>query len=90
MVQADIFNQVLWQFLSPCQTRFRIIGRGGGSVTAAEGGEMGSNYFKNTEPVRKLQVFGCRLASLGDQIIRNLGRKIELAILKSEKENFKN
>jgi len=76
------------------------------------GGEMRSNYLKNTEPfrslgegrlwpmpVRKLQCFGSRLAEfiphrvcsgagLGDQIIRNLGRKFELAVLILGKEKF--
>jgi len=35
-----------------------------------------------------LQVFKIRLASLGDQIVRNSGRKNQLAILFLEKENF--
>src|SRR3989338_8449978 len=51
-----IFLQVLWQFLSA--RRSRACGRG---FLAAEGGEMRSNYLKNTEPVRKLQGFGSRL-----------------------------
>jgi len=48
---------------------------------AAEGGEMRPNYFQYTQPARKSQIFGSRLASLGDQIVRNFGRKNQLAVL---------
>ena len=73
-----IFLQVLWQFLSARRSRDFGISRG--AFLAAAGGEMRSNYLKNTEPVRIWQGFGSRLASLGDQIIRNFGRKFELAV----------
>jgi len=53
----------------------------GGLAVAAAGGEMRSNYFKNTAPVRILQAIWCRLASLGDQIVGNFGRKKQLAVL---------
>ena len=80
-----IFLQVIWQFLSA--RRSRACGRG---FLAAAGGEMRSNYLKNTEPVRKLQGFGSRLASLGDQIIRNFGRKFELAVFRFGKRKILN
>ncbi|MCG2693404.1 hypothetical protein L6279_04910 [Candidatus Parcubacteria bacterium] len=37
-----------------------------GLAVAAESGEMRSNYFKNTAPVRNLQAVSVRLAPLGD------------------------
>jgi len=52
-----------------------------GLTVAACGGEMRSNYFKNRAPVRKSQILLVLLASLGDQIVRNFGRKNQLAIL---------
>jgi len=57
------FYQVLWQFLRSRRSRSNF---GGLAVLVACGGEMHSNYFKNTAPVRILQEFWCRLASLGD------------------------
>ena len=59
-----------------------------GQTLAAAGGEMRPNYFKNSPPNGKLQARGNRLASLGDQIVRNSGRKNQLAILLLGKENF--
>jgi len=44
---------------------------------------MGSDFFKQTPPDRKLQARGIRLASLGDQIVRFSGRKKQLAILQN-------
>ena len=61
MVRDDIFQRVLWQFLSS-GFRFGIFGQ----ILAACGGEMRPNYFKNRPPDRKLQARGGRLASLGD------------------------
>ena len=66
------FYQVFWQFLRSRRSRSNF---GGLAVLAAFGGGMRSNYFKNTAPVRILQEFWCRLASLGDQIVGNFGRK---------------
>jgi len=71
------FYQVLWQFLSSRRSRSNF----GGLAVAATGGEMRSNYFQNTAPVRILQAFWCCLASLGDQIVGNFGRKNQLAVL---------
>ena len=91
MVRADIFIRFLGSFLIQNCGSFQFFSAGRFFrflATAAEGGEIRSNYFNNTEPVRKLQVFGCRLASLGDQIIRNGELKNQLAILKSRKIKF--
>ncbi len=77
------FYQVLWQFLSS-GFRFGIFGQ----TLAAAGGEVRPNYFKNRPPDRKMQVFKVRLASLGDQIVRNFGRKNQLAILRFGKRKF--
>gem|GEM_PF-4299663 len=44
--------------------------------------------FPVSPPDRKLQARGSRLASLGDQIVRNFRRKNQLAILLLGKENF--
>jgi len=87
MVRADIFirffggfliqNYGSLQFFSTDRF-FRFL------ITAAAGGEMGSNYLKNTGQLRKRQVDKSRLASLGDQIVRNYGLKNQLAILRSE------
>ncbi|HBE89669.1 MAG: hypothetical protein A3G57_03985 [Candidatus Andersenbacteria bacterium RIFCSPLOWO2_12_FULL_45_8] len=53
-----------------------------GLAVAAAGGEMRSNYFqKNRAPVRKSQIPLARLALLGDQIVRDFGRKNQLAVL---------
>ncbi|PIW81032.1 hypothetical protein COZ97_03970 [bacterium CG_4_8_14_3_um_filter_33_28] len=71
------FYQVLWQFLRSRRSRLIF----GGLTVAAAGGEMRSNYFKNTAPVRNLQAIWVRLASLGDQIVRDFGRKNQLAVL---------
>jgi hypothetical protein len=71
------FLQVLWQFLISQRSRSIF----GGLAVAAFGGEMRSNYFKNTAPVRILQAISVRLASLGDQIVGNFGRKNQLAVL---------
>src|SRR3989344_6492521 len=88
------FYQVLWQFFNSelrfifSDRFFRFLATTPSllalSLSKGSRGEMDSNCFKNTEPVRKLQVFGCRLArpacrrgKVGDQIIRNFGRKIE-------------
>ena len=78
-----IFLQVLWQFLSS-GFRFGIFGQ----LLAAAGGEMSPNYFKNSPHNRKSQQVRVRLASLGDQIVRNFGRKNQLAVLLLGKENF--
>jgi len=77
------FYQVLWQFLRLRRSRSNF----GGLAVAAAGGEMRSNYFKNRAPVRKSQISLARLASLGDQIVRNFGRKNQLAVL--EKINWR-
>jgi hypothetical protein len=45
--------------------------------------KMSSDFFQQTPPDRKLQARGSRLASLGDQIVRNFGRKNQLAILQN-------
>ena len=50
--------------------------------------KMGSDFFKQTPPDRKLQARDSRLASLGDQIIRFLERKNQLAILHFGKRKF--
>ena len=52
-----------------------------GFLVAAFGGEMRADYFKNRAPVRKSQISLVRLASLGDQIVGNFGRKNQLAVL---------
>jgi len=60
------FYQVLWQFFDSelrftfSNQFFRVL------VTAAEGGEMGSDYLQDTQPPRICQRVGSRLASLGD------------------------
>jgi len=46
------------------------------AVVAAAGGEMRSNYFQYSAPLRKSQQIGCCLAPLGDQIIWNFPAKI--------------
>ncbi len=50
MVRADVFRQVLWRFLS-VRLR-RIFGFSRGAFLAACGGEMRSDYFKNTAPAK--------------------------------------
>ena len=86
MVRADVFLQVLWQFLSE---RFgRISGFSRGDFRAAAGGENGSNYLQNTAPRRKLQTRGARLASLGGHFVFNFGGKNEFPIPYLRKENF--
>ena len=79
------FYQVLWQFLSS-GFRFGIFGQT--LVRDSSRDEMRPNYFKNSPPDRKLQARGVRLASLGDQIIKFLGRKKQLAILHFGKRKF--
>ncbi|MEK7099179.1 MAG: hypothetical protein AAB916_01530, partial [Patescibacteria group bacterium] len=79
MARADVFRQILWQFLSA--RRSRAFGRGLLLFAAARGGENRSNYFKNTAHFRKRQSTGNRLASLGGQFVLNFGRKNQLAIL---------
>jgi len=60
------FYQVLWQFFNS-ELRFRFSDRFFGFLaTAAKGGEMGSDYFQDTQPSRICQRVGGRLASLGD------------------------
>jgi hypothetical protein len=81
-----IFLQVLWQFLSARRSRDFGISRG--AFLAAYGGENRPNYFKNRPHFRKPQGIGSRLASLGDQIVRNFGRKNQLAILHFGKRKF--
>ncbi|MBU1291988.1 hypothetical protein KKH07_00655 [Patescibacteria group bacterium] len=71
------FLQVLWQFLRSRRSRSNFWGL----AVAAAGGKMRSNYFQNRAPVRKSQISVVRLASLGDQIERNFGRKNQLAVL---------
>src|SRR3989344_3824135 len=44
MVRADVFRQVLWQFLSVRLRRVSDFSRG--AFLAAAGGEMRSNYLK--------------------------------------------
>ena len=51
--------------------------RGGASVSF----KKGSRIFKQRAPVRKSQISLVRLASLGDQIVRDFGRKNQLAVL---------
>jgi len=88
-----IFLQILWQFLRK-NAASPLAGepQSQGLFLAATGGEIRSNYFKYTEPVRKSQRFMGRLASLGDQIERDFGRKNQLAVLSliklKVKENF--
>jgi hypothetical protein len=77
------FYQVLWQFLSS-GFWLGIFGQ----TLAACGGEMRPNYLKNRPHNRKSQQVRVRLASLGDQIVKNFGRKNQLAILLLGKENF--
>jgi len=54
MVRADVFSQVLWQFLSvrltstSLSTSRRLSEFSRGEFLAAAGGENRSNYFKNT------------------------------------------
>ena len=67
--------------------KFAISGRNFWGLRAAFGGEMRSNYFKNTAPVRKLQAVLCTAAASGGQIVGNFGLKNQLAI-SSGKENF--
>jgi len=88
MVRADVFRQVLWQFLSVRLRRLSDFLRG--AFLAAFGGENRSNYFKNTAHFRKRQARGSRLASLGGQFVLNFGRKNQLAIPFLRKENFSN
>jgi len=71
------FYQVLWQFLRSRRSHSNFERLAG----AATGGEMRSNYFKNRAPVRKSQISLVCLASLGDQIVGNFGRKNQLAVL---------
>jgi len=71
-------------FLSGSLAVFKFVAKRsnfGGLAVAAAGGEMRSNYFKNRAPVRKSQISLVRLASLGDQIVGNFGRKNQLAVL---------
>jgi len=75
------FYQVLWQFLSSRRSRSNF----GRLAVVAAGGEMRSNYFQNTAPVRILQAFWCRLTSLGDQIVGNFGRKISWRFCRPER-----
>jgi hypothetical protein len=96
------FYRVLWQFLSsgfrfPPSQSFGRAGGIFGQTLARDGsrGEMRPNYFKYRPPNRKLQARGSRLASclagrraLGDQIVRNFGRKNQLAILHFGKRKF--
>ena len=77
MVRANVFHQVLWQFLS-VRLR-RIFGLFAGAFLAACGGENRSNYLKNTAHFRKRQVGDNRLASLGGQFVLNFERKNQLA-----------
>ena len=77
------FYQVLRQFLSS-GFRFGIFDQ----ILAAAGGEMRPNYFKNRPPDRKLQVFVHKAAFGGHQIVRNFGRKKQLAILHFGKRKF--
>jgi len=77
------FYQVLWQFLSS-EFRFGIFGQ----TLAAAGGEIRPNYFKNSPPNRKLQVFGHGVTAGGHQIVRNFGRKKQLAVLYFGKRKF--
>ena len=86
MVRADVFQQVLWQFLSVRLHRLSKFSRG--AFLAACGGENRSNYLKNTAHFRKRQVGDNRLASLGGQFVLNFGRKNQLAIPFLRKENF--
>jgi len=62
MVRADVFRQVLWQFLSvrlpACAEasagRRRLSDFSRGVFFAATGGENGSHYFKNTGQIDKV------------------------------------
>jgi len=72
------FYQVLWQFLRSRRSRSNFEGL---VVAPPWRGEMRSNYFQNRAPVRKSQISLVRLASLGDQIVGNFGRKNQLAVL---------
>ncbi len=86
MVRADVFRQVLWQFLSVWLRRFSDFSRG--DFLAAAGGENGSHYLKNTGHFRKRQTRGSRLASLGGQFVLNFGGKNKLAVSFGGRKNF--
>jgi len=73
-------------FIGAAPPHFRIFA--GGDFLAAAGGEMRSDYFKNTAPVRKLQAVSVCLASLGDYFVRNFGGKNELTVSFGGKKNF--
>ena len=77
------FYQVLWQFLSS-EFWFGIFGQ----IPATAGGEIRPNYLKYRPPQRKMQVFVHRAAFGGHQIVRNFGRKKQLAILHFGKRKF--
>jgi len=85
MVRADVFRQVLWRFLSVRLRRLSDFLRG--AFLAAAGGEMRSNYFKYSAPIRKSQILAARNAPLGHQIVRIFGLKTELAVF-GGKRNF--
>ena len=89
MVRADIFIRFFGSFLiQNCDSLFpirffRVL------ATAAEGGEMSSDYFQDTQHSRISQCLAPPTAGLGDQIVRRIVLKNQLAILKSGiKENF--
>jgi hypothetical protein len=86
MVRADVFLQVLWQFLSARLRRNSDFSRG--AFLAAAGGEMRSSYFKYSAPIRKSQCLAPPWAGLGDQIIRIFGLKTELAIFGGKRKFF--
>jgi len=87
MVRADVFRQVLWQFLSVRLRRISDFSRGA-FLAPPRRGENGSHYFKNTAHFRKAQVRGSRLASLGGHFVLNFRGKNELAVSFGGRKNF--
>jgi len=65
MVRADVFLQVLWQFLSVRLRRLSEFSRGDFFVRDSSRDEMRSNYFKYSAPIRKSQILAARNAPRG-------------------------
>src|SRR3989344_7518327 len=86
MVRADVFLQVLWQFLSVWLRRLSEFSRGAFLSTC--GGEIRSNYFKYSAPIRKSQILAVRSAPLGHQTVRLFGLKTELAVFGGKRKFF--
>ena len=86
MVRANVFRQVLWQFLSARLRRVSDFSRG--AFLAACGGEMRSNYLKYSAPIRKSQIAGGFAAFGRYQIVRIFGLKTELAVFGGKRKFF--